>query len=101
MKMFCDCSGFCWACAYNLERTGVECGARVGDDFYVPFERVEEAANRLARRLARRGDFDPSANSDDCVRCEGRNGGVPGNENMIDGEPVCDYCTAHLNRGAL
>ena len=47
-----------------------------------------------AKRLAGRGDFDPPANSDDCVRCEGRNGGVPGNENMINGEPVCDYCTA-------
>ena len=47
-----------------------------------------------AKRLADRGDFDPPANGDDCVRCEGRNGGVPGNENMINGEPVCDYCVA-------
>jgi hypothetical protein len=59
------------------------------DDHYVPVSPVTEA-----KRLANRGDFDPPANGDDCVRCEGRNGGVPGNENMIDGEPVCDYCTA-------
>jgi hypothetical protein len=49
-----------------------------------------------AKRLADRGDFDPPANGDDCVHCQGRNGGVPGNENMIDGEPVCDYCSAQL-----
>jgi hypothetical protein len=59
------------------------------DDHYVPVDPVKEA-----KRLADRGDFDPPANGDDCVRCQGRNGGVPGNENMLDGEPVCDYCTA-------
>ena len=47
-----------------------------------------------AKAQAARGDFDPPANGDDCVRCEGRNGGVPGNENMLNGEPVCDYCSA-------
>ncbi len=54
-----------------------------------------------AKRLAARGDFDPPANTDDCVRCEGRNGGVPGNENMIDGDPVCDYCAAQSEADRL
>lgn len=49
-----------------------------------------------AKARAARGDFDPPEHGDDRVRCQGRNGGVPGNENMIDGEPVCDYCTAQL-----
>ena len=80
MPKISGCSGYCWACALNTERTGVECGAGPGDDFYVPFDPIKEA-----KRLADRGDFDPPANGDDCVRCEGRNGGVPGNENMING----------------
>jgi len=91
MKMFTCCTGFCWACANNTERTGVDCGAGPCDDFYVPFNPVKEAKAQVDR-----GDFDPPAHGDDCVHCLGRNGGVPGNENMIDGEPVCDYCTAQL-----
>ena len=91
MKGFTCCSGPCQPCANNTERTGVDCGARPADDFYIPFDPIKEA-----KRLAARGDFDPPANGDDCVCCEGRNGGVPGNENMINGEPVCDYCAQHL-----
>lgn len=29
---------------------------------------------------------------DKCSRCHGRSGGVRGNENLIGGLPVCDYC---------
>jgi hypothetical protein len=29
---------------------------------------------------------------DGCELCNGRRGGVPGNENIIDGKRVCDYC---------
>ena len=32
--------------------------------------------------------------TDQCSRCHGAKGGVPGNENVIDGKPVCDYCHA-------
>jgi hypothetical protein len=38
---------------------------------------------------------DPPANSDSCEECLGRNGGVPGNENIIDGKTLCDVCTTH------
>lgn len=31
---------------------------------------------------------------DDCSICQGRSGGVPGNENVIRGKLVCDYCHA-------
>jgi hypothetical protein len=30
---------------------------------------------------------------DNCTRCQGRRGGVPGNENVIGGKAVCDYCS--------
>ncbi len=89
MKMFNCCSGLCGECANNHERTGVDCGAGPVDDYYIPFDPIKEA-----KRLADQGDFDPPENRDDCVRCQGHNGGVPGNENMLDGLPVCDYCTA-------
>lgn len=31
---------------------------------------------------------------DNCVECKGRKGGVPGNENVIEGKVICDYCHA-------
>jgi hypothetical protein len=31
---------------------------------------------------------------DNCVRCKGSKGGVRGNENIVDGEVLCDYCHA-------
>jgi hypothetical protein len=31
---------------------------------------------------------------DKCEICEGKRGGVPGNENIIQGIIVCDYCHA-------
>jgi hypothetical protein len=34
------------------------------------------------------------ADRDDCKFCLGFKGGTRGNENMIAGYPVCDYCHA-------
>lgn len=31
---------------------------------------------------------------DRCEVCHGTRGGVPGNENIIDGKVMCDYCTS-------
>lgn len=31
---------------------------------------------------------------DACTVCHGANGGVPGNENIVNGVLMCDYCTA-------
>lgn len=33
---------------------------------------------------------------DKCQACRGERGGVPGNENLVDGRTLCDYCTADL-----
>lgn len=30
---------------------------------------------------------------DNCERCRGARGGVRGNENVVDGWTLCDYCT--------
>lgn len=35
---------------------------------------------------------------DDCEVCDGARGGVKGNENIIDGKRVCDYCDAAMPR---
>jgi hypothetical protein len=39
-------------------------------------------------------DYGPPADGDACEICLGRNGGVPGNENVIDGVVMCDECSA-------
>lgn len=31
---------------------------------------------------------------DRCEACSGERGGVPGNENIVDGKVLCDYCHA-------
>ena len=31
---------------------------------------------------------------DKCEKCRGLRGGVPGNENIIEGITLCDYCSA-------
>lgn len=38
---------------------------------------------------------------DACSICGGEKGGVPGNENIIDGQLVCDYCHAATLRPTL
>ena len=30
---------------------------------------------------------------DNCEICKGKKGGVRGNENIVDGKTVCDYCS--------
>lgn len=32
-------------------------------------------------------------NTDDCEICHGKKGGVRGNENIVDGIVMCDYCS--------
>jgi hypothetical protein len=31
---------------------------------------------------------------DECEECKGESGGVPGNENVVDGRVLCDYCSS-------
>lgn len=37
---------------------------------------------------------------DNCQRCHGARGGAPGNENLVDGVPVCDWCSVEAARDA-
>lgn len=32
---------------------------------------------------------------DNCQACDGRKGGVPGNENRVNGRVLCDHCSTH------
>ena len=41
---------------------------------------------------------EPAAGVDACATCGGARGGVPGNENLVDGKPMCDYCHSDLIR---
>jgi hypothetical protein len=34
---------------------------------------------------------------DKCEICKGAKGGTPGNENIINGQIVCDYCHAEMD----
>lgn len=38
----------------------------------------------------------PNEQKDKCRFCRGTKGGMPGNENVIGGVVVCDYCTSLL-----
>ena len=37
---------------------------------------------------------------DNCEICHGEMGGVKGNENLIDGKRVCDYCDSPMRSNA-
>ena len=35
---------------------------------------------------------------DNCENCRGAKGGVPGNENVVNGRTLCDYCSVRADR---
>src|SRR5690242_12125451 len=37
---------------------------------------------------------------DNCQRCKGAKGGVLGNENIVNGVVMCDYCTSEVSRAS-
>ena len=37
---------------------------------------------------------------DNCKRCHGVRGGTPGNENIVDGETLCDWCSVDASEAA-
>ena len=49
---------------------------------------LENSLNKLDALQPGKGDLD------NCEICHGVKGGLPGNENRIDGKVVCDYCDA-------
>src|SRR5689334_20335115 len=61
-------------------------------------ERVPALIRELEQLRQRNGD--PSTKDakerDACQLCKGFRGGVPGNENIIDGVIACDYCSGTI-----
>ena len=51
--------------------------------------------NRTIKRLTSALQYEfPDKYPDNCTICHGDNGGVRGNENIIDGIVMCDYCNS-------
>jgi hypothetical protein len=59
---------------------------------------TEAETNELVERINANPNLQPlpSTEADNCELCFGRNGGVRGNENIIGGLTVCDYCHVKL-----
>lgn len=82
---------------YN-EQTEAATVARMNDD-----DLSAAAHDRAAAVLGsvidgiRKALFD-AGERDRCEECHGEKGGVPGNENIVDGRVLCDYCTSALIR---
>jgi hypothetical protein len=70
------------------------------EEVYGPFEDYDHAVNVWRGKMGTNIDicehrlFVVPVGKDDCERCLGERGGVPGNENIVDGVVLCDYCTA-------
>jgi hypothetical protein len=60
-----------------------------GEDIIVYVDEIKEAIE-----AALPGIIVEVISVDRCVNCGGVRGGVPGNENLIDGKILCDYCHA-------
>jgi hypothetical protein len=65
----------------------------------------KNTARREHARLTKRQERDDEAQMlqeqprDNCQVCLGESGGVRGNENVMHGAVVCDYCTCRLLDG--
>jgi len=55
---------------------------------------VGRLTRELAAALAPAGGVAGATKLDACEECHGAKGGVPGNENIVDGRTLCDYCHA-------
>lgn len=53
-------------------------------------ERISEKGLENMRRRKNR----PRPEKDACEKCHGEKGGTPGNENIVKGRVLCDYCHA-------
>jgi hypothetical protein len=61
---------------------------------------IADAIRRMGEEAGRGESAPPEQQKDACEVCHGLRGGVPGNENLIDGKRVCDYCHADMMRAA-
>lgn len=57
-------------------------------------EMHEHAADVLLEILMRvQDELFAAGDRDHCESCKGESGGVPGNENIVNGRALCDYCS--------
>lgn len=56
-------------------------------------ERTRLAGRRRYLEIGETALVPTYAVKDNCANCQGIRGGVPGNENVINGRRVCDYCS--------
>lgn len=56
--------------------------------------------SRRARAFLAGGATPQAAARDACEECHGAKGGTPGNENVVDGRVLCDYCHIAIPRAA-
>ncbi len=102
MDTYCD-RYFCRTCDVWIEPP-CDCGKKEGKEECVHFpdqpekpslskikyqEMTSEKTLASMRRRRRRVDH-----RDKCEKCHGEKGGTPGNENIVNGRVLCDYCTA-------
>ena len=59
-------------------------------------EKIEILVRKINRLKEALHHEAPEKYPDNCEVCLGSNGGVKGNENIIDGVRMCDYC--HMDR---
>lgn len=59
---------------------------------------LREENARLTRELKWEREMRIRLAPDKCSICHGSKGGVPGNENIVDGVVMCDYCHAERMR---
>ncbi len=57
-------------------------------------EEIEQQQGKIRLLMSTLHYECPEKYPDNCVICKGTKGGVCGNENIIDGKVMCDYCHA-------
>ena len=79
----------------KVRSLGIRAAALIGQ---LQSEKAEQAAE--IERLRKRLHFElPEKYPDNCEICKGVNLGVRGNENVVDGKKMCDYCHARTLKG--
>lgn len=72
------------------------CRSYVKQNFPHVYDQLRRAVGIADKRTSPRLQKILDSLKDGCEICGGAKGGVPGNENIIDGKRVCDYCHAEM-----
>lgn len=85
------------AAGYDLTPLQAACAGAAWDDLdpNIRDAFVSDATLLVDRQLQRRAER-AARPKDGCEICKGEKGGTPGNENIINGQVVCDYCHADM-----